>query len=249
MDVSEYKNLLLQFFDEVNIEVTNENFENSQSVAKIGKSMYITKICRAKIEGKHYKVTVRNQLCKEMQKMREEIQKSQCVDSLTKVLNRDGFECVKEELINDKENFILCIADVDDFKNVNDTYGHPVGDSVLQKLAELFKANVKGCDCVTRWGGDEFIIIMRNIDFEVAKKRMEVIKNTITKYLNSNFKKQGIDFDIKQTISIGMVYYNHELTWEENYTIADHVLYKSKNNGKNQISTISPAKKREKKLF
>jgi diguanylate cyclase len=105
---------------------------------------------------------------------------------LTDLFNRRSLERALEEFFTlckqSKMSFSLVLIDLDDFKYVNDNYGHHVGDLVLAKVAKVLRTNMRAKDIVGRWGGDEFMAILPNTDLENAKKIVERIKFQIEKW-------------------------------------------------------------------
>ncbi len=152
------------------------------------------------------------------------------IDQLTKISNRyDLFNYL--ESIEDKNNYSLAIFDIDDFKSVNDTYGHVCGDYILKEIAKIIKVNADG-GFVSRYGGEEFIVIVRTdgVD-DKAFNQLEKIRKIIE---NNNFKF-GKD-TIHITISVGIESYHSDITNEKWIDIADSKLYKSKEAGKNRTT-------------
>ncbi len=156
------------------------------------------------------------------------------VDRLTNVYNRQAFEImIKEAIKENKRNKIeisLMILDIDEFKNINDTYGHIVGDKVIKKIAEILMNSIREIDNVFRWGGDEFVIVLKNCNLENAYKIGEKIKTTI---FEMELKEKSEK--IKISISAGVVQYKENETEDEVLKRADELLYKSKEKGKNRI--------------
>lgn len=121
---------------------------------------------------------------------------------------------------------ILC--DVDDFKSINDIYGHDKGDFVIQMVAKILKNSFRNSDYVCRYGGDEFLILINESEYEFIKQRCEeinlVVNNTI------QLPNRSV------TLSIGAYLNYDEDPLEVSIKKADEALYYSKNNGKNQVS-------------
>ncbi|MBP5194254.1 MAG: GGDEF domain-containing protein, partial [Clostridia bacterium] len=143
-------------------------------------------------------------------------------DALTGVLNRRGFSSLADNIISDE--IALLIIDVDNFKHINDTYGHVVGDSILVNLVGIIKENFRADDRICRMGGDEFVVVMlftnRNSE-ETIKKKVDQI-NEALKAISGELPPS--------TISVGVAF-GTELT-EELYKKADRALYVTKNSGK-----------------
>lgn len=158
------------------------------------------------------------------------------LDGLTGVYNHSTFMDAVEHLTKEGiNNFAVILIDLDDFKNINDTFGHQAGDFVLRETAALFKSELRDSDVIARYGGEEFAIILPNSDKQTVYIVAERIKN---KLKDSIFEFN--DNSIKLTCSMGISYYpenaeNKEMLIKH----ADDNLYKAKNNGKNQIYLTS----------
>jgi diguanylate cyclase (GGDEF)-like protein len=117
----------------------------------------------------------------------------------------------------------LLMIDIDNFKSINDTYGHIVGDKVLKDMACIFKDNARESDTVVRWGGEEFSIILPNTDSIMATRIAERIRKKIESY---EFSYGYTSF--KATVSIGTVTINNTMHAEKIIDFADKALYKAK---------------------
>lgn len=157
------------------------------------------------------------------------------LDSLTGLGNRGMFYLdLKNEtqkyLKGAQSEFSLALIDVDNFKAVNDCYGHPAGDSVLKQLAFIFEDNVRASDVVVRWGGEEFAIILSNTGHDGAVKFLERIRRIVEAYdFGPEVQSQQI------TVSVGVVSTKDvELKRDENeieskvVEFADKALYLAK---------------------
>lgn len=157
------------------------------------------------------------------------------LDSLTGLLNVRQFEYgLNFEMQLFKENrepFSLLMIDIDKFKNLNDTYGHLVGDSVLKQLATLLKRNCRSGDLVCRKGGEEFAIILPSCSKETAIEIAERIRHEVEIHQFDEQKRFGV------TISIGVAIAANEslMDSERLIDLADKELYKAKNNGRNKV--------------
>ena len=162
-------------------------------------------------------------------------------DVLTSLLNRRGFLPVVASLMKDVGHNHFCIAfcDIDNFKRINDSYGHDCGDEVLRHMAGLFKKEMQGCD-ICRWGGEEIVILMKDYDFAVAKEKMEYMRKTIETNPTVFFNKR-----INATVTIGLEENRdsyHEP--EDIIKVADARMYYGKQSGKNiVISEDAPGNK------
>jgi len=129
----------------------------------------------------------------------------------------------------------ILIADIDNFKIVNDAYSHPVGDMVLKKAAEFFRENLRATDIVSRWGGEEFVAIFRGAEAQ----------DVVNKFYRKTDGRAEINFEAelngeKMTITLsgGVTDLVPGETIEDAVTRADQGLYRAKENGKNRIEKI-----------
>ncbi len=162
------------------------------------------------------------------------------IDSLTNIYNKNYLEYISE--LTDLKNYIVAAIDIDFFKKVNDTYGHAIGDIVLRTVAENIKKNLREEDILIRYGGEEFVILVR----KERKNKIEIILNVFER-LRENIENLKIfitekDY-IKVTISIG-VFLNTDKEKSLYAAIkkADIALYKSKSKGRNRIEIYDEEK-------
>jgi len=157
-------------------------------------------------------------------------------DGLTGLYNHRYFQVrLQEELRRIKRNkskLSLMMLDIDNFKNYNDTNGHPQGDWVLKELADILIQSVRAIDIVSRYGGEEFSVILPDTDSEDAFSVAERIRKNIEQ---SYFQVNGCD-DKSITVSIGIACYPHQVSGkEELIKKADQALYQAKRQGRNQV--------------
>lgn len=167
----------------------------------------------------------------------EELKQVTLYDKLTGIYNRRGFHELfdyeyklkkREEVAN---GYVIAMCDVDDFKRVNDNFGHDVGDQVLRHIADKITEATRETDIVARWGGEEFLLYISNVNdidgLLVMNKILKTIQNALFFYKSN---------EIKVSISIGAVYtIGSQYKLEELLSTADKELYEAKNNGKNQV--------------
>lgn len=139
-------------------------------------------------------------------------------DSLTNVYNRRYYD---EQICVLSKHPGVALVDVDNFKQINDTYGHTTGDQVLKAITFEMVSNVRSSDIIIRYGGDEFLMVMQNIPKEIFFKKMETIRQRV-----NNISIQNLP-EIKLSVSIG-AFYNQEKTVAEMVEYADKLLYKAK---------------------
>ncbi|MEC3533393.1 GGDEF domain-containing protein [Bacillus thuringiensis] len=167
----------------------------------------------------------------ELDEIYQEQQRLAMVDSLTEIYNRLKFQQILEveweKVIRSDEKIAIILFDIDNFKTVNDTYGHDFGDLALIQLAELMKSKVEQQHVFARWGGEEFIILVTNT---VEKEAFQVAESL--RFFIETKQFTGIS---KLTASFGVALYEQGTTREELMQRADIALYEAKKNGKNQV--------------
>ncbi len=161
------------------------------------------------------------------------LEKDSNLDSLTKVFNRRALSTHLNYLCNQKNlqhELHLLMLDIDDFKKINDTYGHIAGDKILIFVANILKRTLRDGDKIFRFGGEEFIIILNRIDTAHCKK----IASRLLSLVSDNkliYKGESINV----TISIGATKYVNDDTPDSFIARADQGLYKAKHAGKNRM--------------
>ena len=159
------------------------------------------------------------------------------VDDLSKTLNRRKlFETLNDAFYAFKryhENYCFLVVDIDNFKRINDSYGHSLGDEAIRKVAEICKLKVRKTDSIGRLGGDEFGIILKHTDdispVAFAERLVDAVSNTL---LHEELS------DTRISVSIGLSYFAESDTgMEDIYHRADLALYDAKRRGKNRVST------------
>ena len=172
-------------------------------------------------------------LRKELAQIRDESYR----DFLTGIANRKAFDAALEDAIYttraDKSTFSILIADIDHFKQVNDNYGHLMGDKVLRFVASTFKKCLKGQDIVARYGGEEFAVILPNTDITGAYSAAEQIRYSVSAGQIKDMTSQRMLDQI--TISIGIAQFESSDLHNELLQKADQALYKAKKNGRNRV--------------
>jgi len=174
------------------------------------------------------KVEAQQKFINELKSKLEKVEAEANLDPLTDLFNRRSLERALEEFFTlckqSKMSFSLVLIDLDDFKYVNDNYGHHVGDLVLAKVAKVLRTNMRAKDIVGRWGGDEFVVVMPNTDLENAKKVLERIKSQIEKM---EILAEGKRF--KVSISAGVVQCGENFqSWLDMIKEADRLMYEDK---------------------
>ena len=171
------------------------------------------------------KVEAQQKIIDELKSKLEMVEAEANLDPLTDLFNRHSLERALEEFFSlckySKMTFSLILIDLDDFKYVNDNYGHHVGDLVLAKVAKVLRTNMRAKDIVGRWGGDEFVVIMPNTGLENAKKIVERLKSQLEKV---EILAEGRRF--KVSISAGVVQCGENFqSWLDMIKEADRLMY------------------------
>jgi diguanylate cyclase (GGDEF)-like protein len=142
----------------------------------------------------------------------------------------DSGDAIFKKALRDKKNLVVAMFDIDKFKNINDTYGHDVGDVAICEVCNILNHNLRTSDLMARFGGEEFCILLEDISLENTIHLFEKIRIA--------FEENIIKIDkieIQFTVSIGICFGLNK-TLENMITISDNGLYYCKNNGRNQIA-------------
>ena len=131
---------------------------------------------------------------------------------------------------NGKFGFSLALFDIDNFKSVNDNYGHPVGDYVLKEMVNIINSCIREEDCLARWGGEEFLLFLPYTSKDQANTIVDAIRKTIAAH---TFKSDEEKF--KLTITCGLSEFIHGESYKAIFKRIDDGLYNGKNSGKNKI--------------
>ena len=149
-------------------------------------------------------------------------------DGLTGLYNYSAFSSLLEkELVDKEENVMLAIIDIDDFKSVNDLYGHENGNVVIKKLAELLGIYCTSSGFPARYGGEEFAVVFIETSAEKAKDAIELVRINLAESRFENMERVI-------TFSCGLVKCRRELTLRQIIEKSDEAMYKAKSTGKNK---------------
>ncbi|MDB2562220.1 GGDEF domain-containing protein [Sulfurimonas sp.] len=163
------------------------------------------------------------------------LEKESNLDSLTKVFNRRALSTYLSNVCANKGipyELHLIMLDIDDFKIINDTYGHVAGDKILIFIANILKKTLRDGDKIFRFGGEEFVLVLNRIDAEHCNKILLRILELVSK---NKLLYQGSSINV--TISIGSTVFIHEDSPDSLLARADKALYSAKKDGKNTIRT------------
>lgn len=170
----------------------------------------------------------------EITTLNKKLKEQSFMDELTQLYNRKYFNKRVEELFDEYSvygtTFSMAMIDIDDFKKINDSYGHDVGDRILIELGQVFKEVMRVDDYACRFGGEEFIILMKDTKLVSAHKVCDRLQKKLALDVSS---AEGIQI----TLSIGLVEINDSDDVKSLFKRADDLLYFAKKNGKNQIKS------------
>ena len=169
-------------------------------------------------------------------KITRSFHKARYIDTLTQLNNRDFFYASisdsMKKLKKEQSYISLLMIDLDDFKNINDTYGHIAGDEILKQFSNILKYNIRSIDIATRWGGDEFVITLPGVNTKDAFNIADRIRSNIH---NHDFFYNNMLF--KVTASIGITSVGDKMDINSFIDLADKALYKAKTN-KNSVEFL-----------
>jgi diguanylate cyclase (GGDEF)-like protein len=178
---------------------------------------------------------------KELDKVQKELELLSTIDPLTKLYNRRYFTDVSDDMFKisqrDSTNISLLMLDIDKFKNINDTFGHKVGDDVLVQFAIILRKLLRKSDITCRFGGEEFVVLLP----QTIAKDGETIAQKIRKTIEETPLRISTKHEIRYTVSIGVsqIDFIHDTSIDKALNRADNALYFAKNNGRNQVVLAS----------
>lgn len=158
------------------------------------------------------------------------LEKLASIDPLTGLYNRRSMDVFLNQALEADSGFSLIMCDIDDFKKVNDTYGHDFGDIVLREISQITTQQVKNNGYVCRWGGEEILIIINSSSKEYVTRIAENIRRNVANHvfeLNNRW--------IRCTLTLGVSIFRDGDTLEDTISNADYNLYRGKRNGKNRV--------------
>ena len=175
----------------------------------------------------------------ELNKMNQQLQIISRIDELTKLPNRrDIREKIQNEIYRyerTNRNFSILFVDIDKFKDFNDKFGHICGDLVLKTVAETLRDQLRKQDVVSRWGGEEFLVMLPETPLQGASLVAERLRRSI--------ENRKIEFAGQQqhvTITLGVAEYDKRLGMDHSINLADRALYNGKQTGRNKVVVFDP---------
>lgn len=173
-----------------------------------------------------------------LQSKLSKVKEEATIDPLTRVANRGSFDATLKRWVADLKGsdtpFVLAMLDVDNFKMINDTHGHQIGDRVLVCAAQWLSTNVRGEDMVSRYGGEEFAVLLVNLKLKQAESKFAALLGRIAESSYQYNKGSQLSV-VRFTFSCGLTEFAAGDTPETVIGRADEALYAAKRNGKNQV--------------
>jgi diguanylate cyclase (GGDEF)-like protein len=162
----------------------------------------------------------------------DEFRKNAETDHLTGLFNRRAFFSRVETEPNEKEGNIgaFLLMDIDHFKSINDTYGHSLGDTMLEGIGKLLKSKTRSVDTLSRWGGEEFLLYLNDVTEENALAIAESLRVRV-ELLSFQYKEESV----RRTISIGIFNHKSNVKLDTAIDCADKALYQAKSKGRNCV--------------
>ncbi len=227
----------ISFLEKLASEFQSGNFQNIKLLEKKirrGKSDEMERLKRAV----YIMASELEELINQLQEDKEKLEEIAYKDPLTGLFNRRFFlehaKNIFEQAKRYGTPFSVILMDIDNFKKINDTYGHDIGDIVIQELAEIIKGASRSSDIPARWGGEEFILLLPNTDANGARLVAERIRD--------RFKKVSVKVGnerVNTTVSVGVSQFSGQERLEDIIKEADEALYKAKRSGKDRVEVYT----------
>lgn len=184
---------------------------------------------------------------REMSHKHDELLQLAWIDGLTQLKNRTAFNNevpeASQSYLRESQSFGLMIADIDHFKNFNDTFGHTAGDCILREVGHCLKRHLRKSDHVYRFGGEEFVLLVSNCEFESVMRVGERLRTAI-----EDLRVDYEDYQLCVTVSMGICWVDRgkHNSFEEIFETADACLFEAKRKGRNRcvVSTTESEPRR-----
>ncbi len=213
-----YYDEMLNSYDELYQLIYGDEFSMN-----IENDMFVIQVSQIETTHKLFTLSKVTELHKKHKSLEVELQ----IDPLTKTYRKSYLDIQLNKELLECNPFALVVTDIDDFKAVNDIYGHLAGDTILREFSTLVKSHLRQDDLLARWGGDEFLILLKRTDEEGALRKVEEICKMVDEYSFSHSKNITATFGLacsEKSDDINTLLFR-----------ADKALYKAKENGKNRV--------------
>ena len=167
----------------------------------------------------------------------KKLNKKNFTDALTHIYNRKYMDYLAKKSLKEPINAAVVMIDIDYFKNYNDYYGHPAGDIVIKKTADILRKSITKNDILIRYGGEEFLLVLKNADKDIFT---DIYINIVKNLEKENIVHEKSPISDKITLSFGVcfAYFEKTLDLEKSIKLADKALYISKERGRNRYTII-----------
>ena len=228
-----------QFRDIVSIGGHNPNLSSEEFVETL------SKMHRQKFSEMSKIISNQEEEIKSLKAQLEEVKYFSTKDALTNVFNRRFLENIAPKIITnemrDQRSWGVLMVDIDYFKKVNDLHGHPAGDAVLQNVAKMLQHITRDGDFVIRYGGEEFLVLVFNINIidieKLAHRYRTAIAATETIHCDNKIS-------VSASIGVCFVPGNSVMQIDEAIALADKVLYRAKDRGRNRVELCTDQRKK-----
>jgi diguanylate cyclase (GGDEF)-like protein len=227
-NIEDIKERKLYNFDLVSMDVKSfeelyEYTKDQEQKVMIGKETFLVK---ATLLEKRYKLFTLTNVT-QLNNVNQLLQGKVDFDPLTRVYRKQYFDERLKNEFKKNNNFTLAVIDIDNFKNVNDTYGHLAGDKVLKEFVQIIKNNLRKEDMIARWGGEEFLVFLNCDDKETILQKFEHMRQLINGHTFTTIDRL--------TASFGLTLSRNGDTVDAIYKRADEALYQAKKLGKDRV--------------
>tara|TARA_B100000959_G_scaffold285611_1_gene360917 strand:+ start:936 stop:2204 length:1269 start_codon:yes stop_codon:yes gene_type:complete len=205
----------------------------------------IANLTKSLVHKMQKNITAQQKEIDDLKTSKAELEKLLTIDELTEISSRrsyeERFDLEIKRMKRNKSPLYLLISDVDDFKKINDKYGHKTGDAILKAVAQALKSSIRGIDFIARWGGEEFVVLCPETNEKGAVNVAEKLRKTVeTHEFTANYKVSGEENVIKKerihiTISVGVVEVEEGEDIGTAFNKADKAMYQAKGKGKNKV--------------
>lgn len=170
-----------------------------------------------------------------LSRYQQRIEEMATTDKLTGLLNRHAFEILATKLFAEQQReprpFCVLLVDIDHFKRINDQHGHMAGDAVLEVVARLLRGRLRSSDLAVRWGGEEFLLLLKGCQEHEARLMAEELRAAVAE-ASVNVDEQAIPV----SVSIGLASHDGKETMESLISRTDKALYEAKQGGRNRVA-------------
>ena len=209
-----------------------EGGDSSISLPKVMPVEMSSKSLKGTMKLVHYLTHFISVTSNELEQANLQLAEMATMDRLTGLYNRGEIETILQNELSDRREEKKVISgimmDIDDFKKVNDSFGHDVGDNVLRWAGHVLRKNIRRSDAAGRWGGEEFLILMPGTSLDAAKNVAERIRQHFAKGFTLPNGKNV-------TASLGVAEFNLQGSYMDFYKLLDAMLYRAKHEGKNRF--------------